>query len=129
MGSLTTTRLVLVLAIVLGSLLAIDRTGGVTCTTPPIGRDQLNAAIARAALPFTENVIQEEQLPVDDQTRRRVEAVLGQVVACSNAGEPLRVWSLYSDAYLSRLFQIHGHFPESEYAAYARPLPHATDNG
>jgi hypothetical protein len=123
MGFLTTPRLVLILVIVLVSLVAIDRTGGVTCVTSPISLERLNAKIAMRSAPFAENVVQDQQLPVDDETRRRVEAVLDQVVACSNAGEPLRVWSLYSDAYLSRLFQIHGPFSDPEYEAYARPEP------
>ena len=80
-------------------------------------------------MPFAENVVQDQKLPVVDETRQRVNAVLNQVVACSNAGEPLRVWSLYSDAYLSRLFQIHGPFSEAEYAAYARPDPASDSDG
>jgi hypothetical protein len=128
MRSLTAPRLVLVLAVVFVSLIAIDRTGVATCTTPPIGLDQLNEAISTPAVASAENVVQKPQLPVDGETRRRVRAVLDQVVACSNAGEPLRVWSLYSEAYLSRLFQIHGSFSEAEYAAYARPQP-VDDNG
>ena len=129
MGRLIAFRLVLILAVVVVSLIAIERTGGVTCTTAPISFERLNAAIAQPAVPFAENVVQDQQLPVTDETRQRVEAVLDQVVACSNAGEPLGVWSLYSDAYLSRLFQIHGPFSETEYATYAQPEPVNDGNG
>ena len=119
-------RLLLVLVLVLIPLLVIDRTGKTACLSHAISRDELNAAIARPAAPFTENVIHDEQLPVNDDVRQRVEDVLGQVVACSNAGEPLRVWALYSGAYLSRLFQIQGQFTGEQYAAFAAPRP-ATD--
>jgi hypothetical protein len=121
--------LLLILAVVLVSLLAVGRAGEHVCATPPISLSRLNGAIAQPAEPFAENVIQDEQLPVDDVNRRRAEAVLGQVVACANAGEPLRVWSLYSDAYLSRLFQIQGPFTEGQFAASARPLPAEKDAG
>ena len=113
----------MILAIILASVLAIDLASETFCMTPPISRDELNAAIARPTSPFAENVIQDEQRPVADDVRRQVEEVLGQVVACSNAGEPLRVWSLYSNAYLSRLFQVQGQFTEAQYAAYSRPQP------
>jgi hypothetical protein len=129
MGRLTAPRLAVILAVVLVSQFAIDRTGTVTCVTSPISLERLNSAIAQPAVPFAENVIQDQQLLVADGTRQRVEAVLDQVVACSNAGEPLRVWSVYSDAYLNRLFQIHGPFSEAEYATYAEPYPVSDGDG
>ena len=121
--------MLLILAVVLVSLLAVGQVDKHLCATPPISLSHLNAAIAQTAEPFAENVIQDEQLPVDDGVRRRVKAVLGQVVACANVGEPLRVWSLYSDAYLSRLFQIQGPFTEEQFVASARPLPAEKDVG
>ena len=129
MASLTGPRLLLILAVVLFSLLAISQTSESSCVTQPISRKELNAAIAQPATPFAENVIQDQQLTVDNDIPRKVEEVLGQVVACANAGEPLRVWSLYSDLYLSRLFQIHGPFTDEQYQSYARPQPSGPGEG
>ena len=60
---------------------------------------------------------------------RDLRTVLEQVVACSSAGEPLRVWSLYAPAYLARLYQIQGPFTESMYSAYEKPLPDESRSG
>ncbi len=55
--------------------------------------------------------------------------LLRQLDACANAGEPLRVWSLYAPDYLARLFQVQGPFDEATYAAYATPQPGGTGRG
>ena len=52
-----------------------------------------------------------------------VEAVLAQFVACSGAGEPLRVWSLYTDAYLSRLLARERGYDRVRYDLDAEPHP------
>ena len=44
-------------------------------------------------------------------------------VACSGAGEPLRVWSLYSDAYLARLLSRERGYDRARYDFDAAPLP------
>ena len=121
--ALTPPRAILITAVVIASLVAIGRAEGELCASPPISLGHLNSAIAQPAVPFAENVIADGQLAVDQETHRTIGDVLDQVVACSNAGEPLRVWSLYSDAYISRLFQIQGPFTDIQYEAYARPQP------
>lgn len=123
MAHVTAHRLFLILAVLVVSLLAMSRTSEASCVTPPISRERLNSAIAQPAEPFAGKATRDQGIPVDGDLRRQVEDVLGQVVACSNAGEPLRVWALYSDAYLSRLFQIQGQFTEEQYAAFALPRP------
>src|SRR5690606_400640 len=79
--------------------------------------------------PFPENVLAAGRIGVGPAERQSILHVLDQVVACSNAGEPLRVWSLHSAASLARLFQIQGPFDQAMYAAYAKPLPNGTGSG
>jgi hypothetical protein len=124
-------RVVLVAAVLLGSLLLLARSSApaARCTAPPISREALNAAIARPVVPFPENRILDEQIPVDDATEAELRAFLAELDACANAGEPLRVWSLYAPDYLARLFQIQGPFDEATYAAYATPQPGGTGRG
>ncbi len=80
-----------------------------------------------SSLPRT--CIASDRQPVTDADSDAIAAVIDQLVACSNAGEPLRVWSLYSSAYLSRLFRIQGPFDQAMYNAYAKPLPSEDGSG
>lgn len=122
-------RIALIGAVLFASLLLIDRRTPVRCVTPPISREALNAAIAQPVTPFPENAIVSGELVTDRAVADRLRVVLDQLDACANAGEPLRVWSLYSAAYLARLFQIQGPFDEATYAAYATPQPGGTGRG
>lgn len=47
-------------------------------------------------------------VPVEEQTRAEVTATIRQVVACVNAGDPLRAFALYDDAYLRRIIDPDG---------------------
>jgi hypothetical protein len=46
-------------------------------------------------------------------------------LACQNAGEPLRAWSLFSDGYLYRLLSRQGDLAGEVYRALATPTPAA----
>lgn len=54
-----------------------------------------------------------------------IEALLHRFLACSGSGEPLRVWSLYTDGYLARLLSRERGYDRARYAfdAVARPIP------
>ncbi len=58
------------------------------------------------------------------ETTAEVEALVQAFLDCSAAGEPLRVWSLYSDAYLERLLDRERGYDRTRYAAdlVAAPL-------
>ena len=123
-------RIALFAAVLLGSLLVVDRAQPVArCTAPPITRAALNAAIALPVTPFPENEISPGRTPVDEATATQLRNLLRQLDACANAGEPLRVWSLYAPDYLARLFQVQGPFDEATYGAYATPQPGGTGRG
>jgi hypothetical protein len=122
-------RIALIAAVMLGSLVLVDRSTPVLCEAPPITRETLNAAINQTVVPFTEDAIVRGALINDRAIADRLRELLEQLDACANAGEPLRVWSLYSPAYLARLFQIQGPFDEATYAAYTTPRPGGTGRG
>jgi hypothetical protein len=48
-------------------------------------------------------------------------------VACGDAGEPLRVLSLYTDRYLGDVYARRGLVTENQYADLSRPTPAAPD--
>jgi hypothetical protein len=64
--------------------------------------------------------------PVDDPTAALMEQTIREWLACQNAGEPLRAWSLFSDGYLYRLLSRQGGLTRAGYDALATPAP-ATD--
>ena len=123
------TRIALLGAVLIASLLVIDRRSPVRCEAPPISREALNAAIAQPVTPFPEDAVVGGEPLTDRAVAARLRGLLDQLDACANAGEPLRVWSLYSPAYLARLFQIQGPFDDATYAAYATPRPGGTGRG
>ena len=106
-----------------------ERKSAVACDAPPISRGALNAAIDQPVTAFPENAIQRTTEPVEAETANALLELLRELDDCANAGEPLRVWSLYSPAYLARLFQIQGQFDEATYAGYAEPRPGGTGRG
>jgi hypothetical protein len=54
-----------------------------------------------------------------------MESVVGHWLACQNAGEPLRAWSLFSDGYLFRLLSRQGGSAGETYRELATPAPAA----
>jgi len=67
-------------------------------------------------LPWGEQVSAEEL--------QAIRATVEQFIACSNAGEPLRIYGLYTDAYLHRLLgRERPVIDEARYHALATPIP------
>jgi hypothetical protein len=63
--------------------------------------------------------------PADAETVAAVTAVVRGLVGCYNAGELLRSYGLYTDAYLRRLFLRQGGFTQPAYDGLATPEPAA----
>jgi hypothetical protein len=61
--------------------------------------------------------------PVDDATAVELEQTVLVWLACQNAGEPLRSWSLFSNGYLYRLLSRQGGLTPAGYAVLATPEP------
>lgn len=69
-----------------------------------------------------------EQVSADELTAIR--QTVEQFIACSNAGEPLRVFGLYTDAYLQRLLSRERPVIDpGKYNALATPFPADPDSG
>jgi hypothetical protein len=98
------------------------------CTVPAPSLDRLNAVIlAPDASPVptrTPGVVPAGE-PADPATAAAVTAVVRELTACHNAGELLRAYGLYSDAYLRRLFNRQGGFTQTNDDSLATPQPAA----
>jgi hypothetical protein len=72
-----------------------------------------------------------QTLPAGEQVAAETAAAMDQTVqmwlACQNAGEPLRAWSLFSDGYLFRLLSRQGGLTSEAYRALATPAPVAAE--
>ena len=65
--------------------------------------------------------------PVAIETAKAMEQVVRMWLACQNAGEPLRAWSLFSDGYLFRLLSRQGGLSGEAYRELATPAPVAAE--
>jgi hypothetical protein len=65
--------------------------------------------------------------PVDNAVATHMGAIVRQWLACQNAGETLRAWSLFSDGYLFRLLSRQGGLSDVAYAGLATPALVAED--
>jgi hypothetical protein len=101
------------------------------CAVDPRAWEEIELLVATPAppepertgtLPWGEQVSGDEAAGI----RRTVE----QFIACSNAGEPLRVFSLYTDAYLQRLLSRERPVIDPDrYEALATPVPVEANEG
>jgi hypothetical protein len=65
--------------------------------------------------------------PTDALSNQAIEDLVETWLACQNAGEPLRAWSLFSDGYLYRLLSRQGGVTHESYNALATPAPLSED--
>jgi hypothetical protein len=89
--------------------------------------DRLNAAILDndGATPEPQRTpgVVPAGTPASTDIAAAVTATVRELVACFNAGAPLRAYGLYTDAYLHRLFARQGPFSRASYDGYATPEP------
>jgi len=98
------------------------------CAVEAPSFEELNAAIltppaGASPVPRRTPGTVPEGVPADSQTVAAVTHVVRELVGCFNAGELLRAYGLYTDAYLFRLFNRQGGFTREAYAGYATPEP------
>lgn len=104
------------------------------CTVEPPSRAQLNAEIigATTALQGTpgarlpgrlESDVVPTGVPADDPTIAAITATIRELVACFNAGEPLRALGLYTTTARGALYVRQGPLSGDAYEALATPLP------
>jgi len=101
-----------------------------TCEVLPRSQPDLDALLSSTDVATPSATTDGQTLPVgtpvDDPTAALMEQTVQLWLACQNAGEPLRAWSLFSDGYLYRLLSRQGGLTAGGYDALATPEP-ATD--
>ena len=93
------------------------------CTAAPrsFAEIQQTMATPQAATPIASPV--PALSPASPEDAAAVSDVVRDLVACFNAGEPLRAYGLYTDAYLRHLLSIQGVPNDAGYACWATPEP------
>jgi hypothetical protein len=66
-------------------------------------------------------------VPADAAIAATMKRMVHLWLACQNAGEPLRAWSLFSDGYLYRLLSRQGESSSEAYRTLATPAPVAEE--
>jgi hypothetical protein len=77
------------------------------CVIEPASSEEIAAVLATPSAGPTDaaaTIVPPAGTPADGQTSAEVVATLRQVFACANAGDPLRVASLYSDDFIRDFF-------------------------
>lgn len=121
-------RRALLAALALLPLLLIDwGESSDACDVDPISLEQLNAVIEQAEPPPAVARVPAGGVDALPDEARTFRSLIEQFVACSNAGEPLRVMALYTDRYLGELYYRQGRFSAELYTALAEPRPAAPD--
>jgi hypothetical protein len=97
------------------------------CDVPARTADEITALLASTEIATPTATTDGQTLPAgvsaDADTTVAMERVVHLWLACQNAGEPLRAWSLFSDGYLYRLLSRLGGVSSEAYRALATPTP------
>ena len=100
-----------------------------TCDVPPRSYPAMVGLLTASAIETppatTSGQTLPEGVPTDAETAAAMETAVGAWLACQNAGEPLRAWSLFTEGYLYRLLSREGVMSTEAYAALATPSPAA----
>jgi hypothetical protein len=95
------------------------------CDLPARTPDEVAALLAASGIATpaatTEGQTLPEGVPADAELTAAMERMVHLWLACQNAGEPLRAWSLFSDGYLYRLLSRQGGLSGQAYRALATP--------
>jgi hypothetical protein len=77
--------------------------GPAACQADPLAPEHLAALLGTPAAATPGAEVDLQGMPAGQDVIEEIEQVVREVFACFNAGEPLRVYSHYSDAYLRRI--------------------------
>jgi hypothetical protein len=101
------------------------------CAVTPRTRQEIAALLAHPNTATPAATTGGQTLPAGEPVAAESAAAMEQVVqmwlACQNAGEPLRAWSLFSDGYLFRLLSRQGGLSGEAYRELATPAPVADE--
>jgi hypothetical protein len=97
------------------------------CIVAPRTRQEIVALLADANIATPAATTAGQTLPAGEPVATETAAAMEEAVqlwlACQNAGEPLRAWSLFSDGYLFRLLSRQGGLSGEAYRDLATPAP------
>ena len=97
------------------------------CMVAPRTRQEIAALLADPSTATPAATTAGKTLPAGEPVAAETAAAMEQIVrmwlACQNAGEPLRAWSLFSDGYLFRLLSRQGGLPGEAFRELATPAP------
>lgn len=101
------------------------------CDLPARTPDEITALLATSDVATPAATTGGQTLPSGVPANTDMTAAMEQVVqrwlACQNAGQPLRAWSLFSDGYLFRLLSRQGGSSDETYRGLATPAPAADE--
>ncbi|HET9662400.1 MAG TPA: hypothetical protein VFP05_18885 [Thermomicrobiales bacterium] len=98
-------------------------TGIAQCTIEPRSLGELERIVAGATpVPERGRPVSGDAIALESDTGRQITGVIEMLVACLNAGDRMRAYALYTDAYLAGILQP-GDLP-----AVATPDPEAPDD-
>jgi hypothetical protein len=101
--------------------------GNTRCNTPPRSYEDLTLLLANPDIPTppatTAGQTIPEGAPANAPEIDAINHTVRQWLACQNAGESLRAWSLFSDGYLYRLLSRQGGLTAADYSSLATPTP------
>jgi hypothetical protein len=101
------------------------------CDVPARTPDQIADLLASTEIATpaatTDGETLPEGVPADTDVAGTMERIVHLWLACQNAGEPLRAWSLFSDGYLYRLLSRQGELSGQSYRAMATPVSAADE--
>jgi hypothetical protein len=116
---------------VLGAAAAPTPVSTPECDVPARTPDEITALLARTGVETPAATTDGQTLPQGVPADAAIAATMKRTVhlwlACQNAGEPLRAWSLFSDGYLYRLLSRQGGWSGEAYRALATPAPVAEE--
>ena len=104
------------------------------CDVPPRTPEEISVLLGESGIATpaatTGGQTLPEGVPADAETTVAIERIIRLWLACQNAGEPLRAWSLFSDGYLYRLLSRQGVLSEGAFreegTSYARAAEAST---
>jgi hypothetical protein len=101
------------------------------CDVPARTPDEITALLASTGVATPAATTDGQTLPQGVPANAAIAETMNRMVhlwlACQNAGEPLRAWSLFSDGYLYRLLSRQGDLSGEDYRALATPAPVAEE--
>ena len=103
------------------------------CDVPARTSDEIAALLASTGVATpaatTDGQTLPQGAPADPEIAATVRGIIHLWLACQNASEPLRAWSLFSDGYLYRLLSRQGGVSGEAYRALPTPTPSAEAAG